>query len=218
MRTKVGLTLSAALIAVNFGSAQTVRVGVGAGIESLKGESVYSRSLSDFGYGFGPTEFSFSGMTKIGLPSLGLNLVLGCSYIPLAGNGQSDYFTDEDGLTYQRISMLDSRGSLFAASFGPEWFVRKAGIGPYVGLRARFVHMSSIATTSRSGNQILTQNVDGWTRLGIGITGGIEVPENSPISIDIGGHYNFDWRLDGYDGEPGLDEYGLTATVLVSIL
>jgi len=218
MRTKVGLTLSAALIAVNFVSAQTVRIGVGAGLESLMRGSIYTSPLSDFGYGFSPAEFSFSGLAKIGLPSLGLDLVFGCTYIPLSGNDQSDFFTGEDGLTYQRISMLDSRASLFAASIGPQWFVRKPGIGPYVGLRLSVVHMSSIASTVRSGAQILTKDGDGWTRLGFGITGGIEIPESSPVSIDIGGHYNFDWMLDGVIGEPGLDEYGLTATVLVSIL
>ena len=218
MKTKAAWTLVLILTAMNLGTAQSVRLGMGGAIVSLKQATVYSKTFGDQGYGFGPTVISLTGMTKILSPWQRLNIVLGFSYIPLSSTGWPHLIVDESGGPFGHTAMFDSHATLIAASIGPEWYLLKGGIGPHVGLHGRLVHMSSVVSEIDTGPFAQTETLEGWTRVGVGITGGIEIAESPRISIDIRGQYNFDWLFQQGDGEPGLDAYGLEATVLYTIL
>ncbi len=218
MTTKVRWTLVFVIAVLNLGTAQTVRVGIGGAVVALKGATVYSKTYDDQGYGFGTTAFSFIGTTKVLTPWHGLNINLGFSYIPLSASGWAHFMVDEFGSPIEHYAIFHSRAKLIAASLGPEWYLLKGTIGPHIGVLMRLVHMTPVSSDISVGPLALPAQRDGWTRFGIGITGGVEVAESSPISVDIRGHYNFDWLFQQGDGEPGLDEYGLEATVLFSIL
>ncbi len=218
MKTMAGWVLAVFLSLLNLANAQSIRVGIGGGLGFLKEGTVYSNALANQGYGFGPIVFSYSGITKIGLPLQRLNIVLGFSYIPLSGNDSPYLLFRDRNANPDRGTISDTRAKLFEASLGPEWYLLKEGMGPHIGFRVQLVQMGPITSKLTAGLLTHSQRIDGWTRVGAGITGGIEVPEGSTFSVDIRGHYNFNWLFEESNGEPGLDAWGVGTTLLVSIL
>lgn len=209
----------ALMLVAQLSTSQTLRVGIGVGGAVLKSHTIYTATNSDRGYGFGPVEPSFQGVAKVALSFQRMNVVARFSFVPLRGNGSSDWVSYAVAFPFESMPHTDTHADLTNASIGVEWFIFKESSGPHLGLRALLSLLSNVRSESRVvQTTVLRQTFDGWTQFGFGITGGVEIPVYSSIAIDLGGHYNFDWLFGGRDGEPGLDAYGLEASVLVTVL
>ena len=198
-------------------SGQIVRLEVGMGPAFLRSPNIYTSPVAHFGFGFGPTVLAYRGEVKFPISLQKLVIVGGFSYLPFAGTGNPAW-VESANYVGGVPSRIDYSSGLSVVSVGTEWYLVKGVLDPYLGLRLQILHLRAIEQRRQYPGFTETRTDDGWTRFGLGVVGGVEVPVNELLSLDLKGHYNFDWVFAGRNGNPGLDEYGLTVGFLLTLL
>lgn len=164
-------------------------------------EDVFTRPVSEGGYGFGPWAPSVDFEVRYS-PYRGYITVAGdISYTPLHGSGKRNWYDESGAVPGDR----EYSAQLSIASLGVQFKILQGPTRPYLGARMQWSFMSdlSLKYLGAENQQMLPVPEDGFVCFGVVLVGGVEFDLNSSWSLDVGTRYNFTGV-----GNPSQRDYG----------
>lgn len=193
------------LISASVVSAQGISIAPTAGLTIVTGPDALSNDISEGGLGFSSApHFGVKG--KFSLPLIPLAITGQVLYTSFSGEGETMI---TDGVTVP----LETESSLLIFGVGAEYIFVPGPISPYLGFDFFYANLGETKITSTSSNFSYEQTIDGDSRTGIGIGGGLQIDIIPLIDIDVAAKYNINNLIGKEDGEETFSTINLSASV-----
>ena len=203
------ITFLMLFVFTSISSAQLVKVGVGGGLTQVLAPEIFTKDISDEGYGFS-TEWNVGVIGKVDLPLIPFTPRAFILYHNLAGSEEFETTGEEQS------SILEYRQTIFEFGVGAQYNFIPAPLGfdPYLALDISFNSFGDFSKT----NDISEEKTDGFNRFGGGIGVGTEISIIPVVNLDLYLSYKM-FNLTGKeDGEKTVSAVTLDAFIIFNFL
>ena len=203
------ITFLMLFVFTSISSAQLVKVGVGGGLTQVLAPEIFTKDISDEGYGFS-TEWNAGVIGKVDLPLIPFTPRAFVLYHNLAGSEEFETTGEEQS------SILEYRQTIFEFGVGAQYNFIPAPLGfdPYLALDISFNSFGDFSKT----NDISEEKTDGFNRFGGGIGVGTEISIIPVVNLDLYLSYKM-FNLTGKeDGEKTVSAVTLDAFIIFNFL
>ena len=203
------ITFLMLFVFTSISSAQLVKVGVGGGLTQVLAPEIFTKDISDEGYGFS-TEWNAGVIGKVDLPLIPFTPRAFILYHNLAGSEEFETTGEEQS------SILEYRQTIFEFGVGAQYNFIPAPLGfdPYLALDISFNSFGNFSKT----NDISEEKTDGFNRFGGGIGVGTEISIIPVVNLDLYLSYKM-FNLTGKeDGEETISAVTLDAFIIFNFL
>lgn len=202
---KILTLVTALMISASALSAQGISIAPTAGLTIVTGPEEFTNDISEGGYGFSSA------------PHFGVKGRFSLPLIPLAITGQVLYTSfsgDGEGIITGGVTVpIETESSLLIFGVGAEYNFVPGPISPYLGFDLFYANLGDTKVTSTASNFSYEQTVDGESRTGIGIGGGLQIGIIPLIDVDVAAKYNINNLIGKEDGEETFSTINLSASV-----
>lgn len=202
---KILTLVTALMISASALSAQGISIAPTAGLTVVAGPEELTNDISEGGLGFSSA------------PHFGVKGRFSLPLIPLAITGQVLYTSfsgDGEGMIADGITVpIETESSLLIFGVGAEYNFVPGPISPYLGFDLFYANSGDTKITSTTSNFSYEQKIDGESRTGIGIGGGLQIGIIPLIDVDVAAKYNINNLLGKEDGEDTFSTINLSVSV-----
>lgn len=202
---KILTLVTALMISASALSAQGISIAPTAGLTIVTGPEEFTNDISEGGLGFSSA------------PHFGVKGRFSLPLIPLAITGQVLYTSfsgDGEGMITGDVTVpIETESSLLIFGVGAEYNFVPGPISPYLGFDLFYANLGDTKVTSTASNFSYEQTVDGESRTGIGIGGGLQIGIIPLIDVDVAAKYNINNLIGKEDGEETFSTINLSASV-----
>ena len=190
-------------------------------LDTYGNEDLFTRAVSNGGYGFGPRAFYYEARIKFTLPRPNFTFTADVAYAPLEGSGRYDWVestsSTASGVAASRVtasgitasgvaasgsatSGIEYKADLYMVAIGGHWNSGRGSIRPYFGGRLLWSTIPEVrATAFGSGVDHIPMGKMSFSRVGFGLVGGTEIDLVSRFDLDLVVRYNFTSPLHNRD-------------------
>lgn len=202
---KILTLVTALMISASALSAQGISIAPTAGLTVVAGPEEFTNDISEGGLGFSSA------------PHFGVKGRFSLPLIPLAITGQVLYTSfsgDGEGMIADGVTVpIETESSLLIFGVGAEYNFVPGPISPYLGFDLFYANSGDTKITSTASNFSYEQKIDGESRTGIGIGGGLQIGIIPLIDVDVAAKYNINNLLGKEDGEDTFSTINLSVSV-----
>lgn len=202
---KILTLVTALMISVSVANAQGISIAPTAGLTVVAGPEEFTNDISEGGLGFSSApHFGVKG--RFSLPLIPLAITGQVLYTSFSGEGERMI---TDGGTVP----VETESSLLIFGVGAEYNFVPGPISPYLGFDFFYANLGDKKTTLTSSDLPYEPTVDGESRTGIGIGGGLQIGIIPLIDVDVAAKYNINNLLGKEDGEETFSTINLSVSV-----